>query len=148
MNKAFIREPDDTGELHCPACGSLGIAVARATWQNHVDESHAQGLAETAYFCPFARCDVVYFDMFERRVTVGQLHHGVYPKDPQAPICGCFGLKAEDIEADLAEGGVRRVRELIAKAKGPDARCTAMAASGRPCVAEVQRYYMQRRGGA
>ena len=29
MNTAFVREPDDTGQLHCPACGSLGTAVER-----------------------------------------------------------------------------------------------------------------------
>ena len=27
MNKAFVREPDETGALHCPACGSLGSPV-------------------------------------------------------------------------------------------------------------------------
>ena len=145
MNKAFVREPDDTGELKCPACGSLGVPVSRATWQHHVREDHVQGLAETAFFCPFPRCEVVYFDMFDRRVTIDGMRQAVYPKDPQAPICGCFGLTTDDIEADLSEGGVRRVRELIAKAKSPEAQCTMLAANGRSCVAEVQRYYMQHR---
>jgi hypothetical protein len=81
-------------------------------------------------------------------VTAEGLRHGVYPKDPRAAICGCFGLTADAIEADLAEGTVRRVRELIARAKGPEARCTTMAASGQSCIAEVQRYYMRRRGEA
>ena len=31
MNKAFVREPDDTGAGHCPRCGSLGIAVGAET---------------------------------------------------------------------------------------------------------------------
>ena len=92
MNKAFIREPDDTGQAHCPACESLAIAVGRQTWWAHVDQEHQADLAETAFFCPFAKCDVVYFDMFERRVTTDALKHPVYPKDPAAPICGCFGL--------------------------------------------------------
>jgi len=147
MNKAFVREPDDTGQLHCPACGSLGIGVQRETWQAHVNAEAASGLAETAFFCPYARCDVAYFDMFDRRVALDQLCHGVYPKDSQAPICGCFGLTCEDVEADVREGVVTRVRALVAKANSPLARCRTMSASGQSCASEVQRYYMKLRGG-
>ena len=147
MNKAFVREPDDTGQLHCPACGSLGVAVLGETWRAHVKEDAAVGLAETAFFCPYAKCDVVYFDMFERRATVTMLKRAVYPKDPEAPICGCFGLTADDIQADISEGVVTRVRELLAKAKSPEAHCRTMSASGQSCVAEVQRYYMKLRSG-
>ncbi len=143
MNKAFVREPDDTDQLHCPACGSLGVAVGRETWQAHVREAAAAPLAETAFFCPYAKCAVVYFDMFERRVTTDALGHGVYPKDPQAPLCGCFGLTCEDVQADIREGVVTRVRELLAKAKSPEARCRTLAASGQCCVPDVQRYYMK-----
>jgi hypothetical protein len=148
MNKAFVREPDDTGQGHCPACGSLGVAVVRATWQAHLHADAQIGLAESAFFCPFARCEVVYFDMFERRATVDALSHPVFPKDPAAPLCGCFGLTCEDVQADLSEGGVRRVRELLAKSKTPEAHCLTKAVSGQCCAAEVQRYYMKLRGGS
>ena len=147
MNKAFVREPDDSGELHCPACGSLGVAVVRETWQAHV-KPDAANLAETAFFCPFARCEVVYFDMFERRATVDQLRHGVYPKDPQAPLCGCFGLREDDVQADIREGVVTRVRALLAKAATSEAECRTKAANGHSCVPEVQRCYMKLRGGS
>ena len=147
MNKAFVREPDDTGELHCPACGSLGIAVLRETWLGHVKDGAAGSLAETAFFCPFAKCQVVYFDIFDRRVAIEQLRHGVYPKDPEAPICACFGMTLAEVQADAQSGVVDRVRELVAKAKSPEARCHTMSASGRSCVAEVQRAYMKARGG-
>src|SRR5689334_17762142 len=50
MNKAFVREPDDTGQLNCPACGSLGIPVARETWSAHVQPSAGAQLAESAFF--------------------------------------------------------------------------------------------------
>jgi len=143
MNKAFIREPDDTGQGHCPACGSLGIAVERETWQAHVRPEAAGGLAEAAFFCPYAMCDVVYFDMFERRVATDVLRHGVYPKDSQAPICGCFGLTREDVEEDISEGAATRVRQLLAKARSGEARCRTMSASGQPCTGDVQRYYMK-----
>jgi len=147
MNKAFVREPDDTGQLHCPVCGSLGIAVQRETWQAHIKPEAATHLAESAFFCPFARCNVVYFDMFERRVTTDEVAHGVYPKDPQAPICGCFGLTAEDVEADIREGAPMRVRQVVVRAKSDEARCRTMSPSGQSCVAEVQRYYMKLRQG-
>jgi len=145
MNKAFIREPDDTGRLHCPACGSQGIAVERETWQTHVAPEAAGGLAESAYFCPFAKCDVVYFDMFDRKIRTDAVVHGVYPKDPQAPLCGCFGLTCQDVEADVRDGGVTRVRALLEKAKSPEARCRTMSPSGQSCVGEVQRYYLKAR---
>jgi hypothetical protein len=147
MNKAFVREPDDTGQLHCPACGSLGVAVQRETWQAHV-KPDTVSLAETAFFCPYAKCEVVYFDMFERRATVDQLWHGVYPKDPQAPLCGCFGLTVEDVQVDVREGVVTRVRDLLAKASSTAAQCRTKAASGQCCVPEVQRCYMKLRGGS
>ena len=51
----------------------------------------------------------------------------------------------DDIEADLAEGGVRRTKECVTRAKSSEARCKTLAASGRSCVTEVQRYYMKRR---
>ena len=147
MNKAFVREPEDTGQGHCPACGSLGISVGRETWQAQLREDAEASLSETAFFCPYAKCEVVYFDMFERRATVDALRHGVYPKDPQAPLCGCFGLTCDDVQADILEGGVSRVRALLVKAKSPEARCRTLSASGQCCVPEVQRYYMKLRGG-
>jgi hypothetical protein len=146
MNKAFIREPDDTGQRYCPACQSLGVPLGRETWQAHVVEAAADALADTAYFCPYARCDVAYFDIFERVVRTGALREPVFPKDPQAPICACFGFTLDEIEADVREGSVARTRALVERAKGPEAQCRVRAASGQSCVADVQRHYMKLRG--
>jgi hypothetical protein len=88
----------------------------------------------------------VYFDAFERVIVTGDLERSVYPKDPDAPLCACFGLTRQDIEADVREGVVTRVKAIIEKAKSPKARCSQMAANGQPCVAYVQKYYMQCRG--
>jgi hypothetical protein len=85
--------------------------------------------------------------MFERLLLTDALVAPVYPKDPAAPLCACFGLTAEDVEADVAEGGVTRVRAVIEKAKSPAAQCQIRAASGQSCIGEVQRYYMKHRGG-
>lgn len=143
MNKAFVREPDDNGQRHCPSCGSLGVPVPAGTVAAHVRPAAGERLAETAYFCPFPRCTVAYFDLFERSVPVEALEHPVYPKDADAPLCPCFGLTRDDVEADVREGTPRRVRELVARAKSPAARCAELSPTGQSCLGEVQRYYLK-----
>src|SRR5690348_17317473 len=129
MNKAFIKEPEDTGEAHCPRCGSLGVAVGDATLSAQLSADDRRNLPETAWFCPFARCEVAYFDQFERTVGADRLSRPIYPKDPEAPICACFGFTCDEIEADVSEGVATRVRELLAKSKSPEARCAVMSPS-------------------
>src|SRR5688572_11046500 len=122
MNKAFIREPDATDVL-CPRCGAAGIEVPRATIGQHVPPAALSKLAATAFFCQTPTCSVAYFDALEAQVGEDQLRAPVYPKDSAAPLCPCFGLTREDVEADVAEGTPRRIRELLAKSKSPEARC-------------------------
>ena len=146
MNKAFVREPDDTGQRFCPRCGSLGTPVRGETLDAQLPAETRGLVADEATFCPFPRCEVVYFDDFDRVIDLKAYGRAVFPKDPSAPVCSCFGLTLDDIEADIAEGGVRHVKELLAKAKSADARCARLAPSGQSCVSEVQRRYMQMRG--
>jgi len=148
MNKAFVREPDDTGQRYCPRCESLGEAVPSETLAAFLSDDLRGALADSAYFCPFARCDVVYFDAYERVITTEQFPRKVWPKDADAPLCCCFGFTREEIERDLADGGVVRIRELIDKAKSAEAHCLTAAPTGHSCVAEVQRYYFKLKGGA
>lgn len=148
MNKAFIKEPEDTGQANCPRCGSLGVPVQQETMAAHVEPGALQNLAETGYFCSFARCDVVYFDHFERVVLMESLLKPVWPKDPEAPICGCFGLTRDDVEQDVLEGGVTRVRELLEKSKSSEANCLVNSPTGKSCMPEVQRYFMRQRAAA
>jgi hypothetical protein len=144
MNKAFMKEPENQGG-NCPRCGSLGSPVGRETIAGLVRPGNPVDLTNPAYFCGFARCEVAYFDEFERSLTVDQLQRPIWPKDPAAPLCGCFGLTAEDIEADVREGGVARVKGVVQKSAGPDADCVHRSADGRSCAAEVQRYYFKLR---
>jgi hypothetical protein len=142
MNKAFVKEADST-EANCPRCGSTGVAVGPITLEAQLDEAALRGIAEQAFFCPAATCDVAYFDAFERVVRCDSLRKPACPKDPTAPLCACFGLTIDDVEADLAEGTPTRVRALLAKAKSPEAHCQTLAASGQSCIAEVQRCYLR-----
>lgn len=142
MNKAFVREPDQGAE-YCPRCGSKGQPVGRATVRNYLPTGKTPVVADPANFCPSPQCEVAYFDAFERVVLAEELSRPVYPKDPDAPICTCFGLTRQDIEQDVREGVVTRVRAIVEKAQSPEARCAETAANGQSCVAYVQRYYMQ-----
>lgn len=142
MNKAFVREPDQTAD-YCPRCGSRGEPVGSETLQSFLTEEQARAITSPANFCPSAQCGVVYFDCFGRTVLTSDLPRGVYPKDPTAPICPCFGLTREDIEQDVDEGAPTRTRPVLEQAKTPAARCRKLAASGQPCVAYVQKYYLQ-----
>jgi hypothetical protein len=147
MNKAFTREPDSDDVL-CPRCGARGDDVQRETVEALARPEAAARLAPTASYCPTPTCDVVYFDAFERVVTTAEILRPVYPKDADAPICPCFGVTTDPIDQDLAENTVERTRQLVAQSKSPEAHCLTAAPHGRSCAAEVQRYYMQRRGGA
>ena len=95
------------------------------------------------WFCGFAHCEIGYFDQFDGTVVVDELQSSVYPKDPAASICACFGFTLEDIEADVEQETPIRIRELLAKSKSSSARCQTLAADGRCCMREVQRLYMK-----
>jgi hypothetical protein len=145
MNKAFIREDVDANQGHCPRCGSLGLAVPPAAVRAQLGTEPGRGLSEAGYFCPFARCEVAYFDLFGGVVLAESLPRPIYPKDPRAPICPCFGLSLDDIEADVREGAPRRVRQLLADSRSSRARCAELSPTGQSCVGEVQRLYLRLR---
>ena len=142
MNKAFVKESEDPGD-RCPACGGFGNSVRQVTLRAHVPDGARTHLAESAYFCPQPTCEVAYFDQFEQFVTVEQFIAPLYPKDPDAPICPCFGLLCHDIDADIDEGGVSRVKAHLRKAKSDLTQCATKTGDGRSCIAAVQKYYMQ-----
>ncbi|MEQ8786295.1 MAG: hypothetical protein RIC55_08345 [Pirellulaceae bacterium] len=143
MNKAFVREPELDGRAYCPRCGSLGVAVGAGPLDHHILPQHRAHLSDSAFFCDFARCEAVYFDHLERVVTVDQLKTPIYPKDPSAVICACFGFTLDEVEADVAEGAPTRIRALLAKSKTDAARCGSLAVDGQCCMSKVQRLYMQ-----
>lgn len=145
MNKAFVREPDDNGQRNCPRCGALGLPVGEEAVAGHLDPQRPRTVGEPAFFCPTPTCEVVYFDLFDRVATTGVLRGPVYPKDPAAPVCVCFGLTREEIEEAARGGDLSRIREIIAHARSPAARCFLLSPEGRSCVAEVQRCFIRYR---
>lgn len=147
MNKAFLKEPDETGDVECPRCGAHGQGVGRETVEHHVRTEKVGEVAATAFFCPTPGCAVAYFDMFGRMVAVEDLKAPVYPKDLEAPMCACFGLTRDDVEADARDPAPTRLRALVEKTKSPDAQCAVLAANGQCCLPELKRYYMKLRAG-
>jgi hypothetical protein len=146
MNKAFVRDPEPTAD-RCPKCGAAGQPVGSVILDSFVRADSRAQLGAEASFCPTATCPVAYFDAFERQVDVAQLARPVYPKDPDAPICGCFGFTCAEIDEDLREGDATRTRAQLERARSSSARCSQAAANGASCVANVQSYFMQHRGG-
>ena len=154
MNKAFVKEQDSTAG-RCPKCGSPGTVVFQETLQAHLPLVALENLTDSAFFCAQPRCSVVYFDLFDRVVEEAAVKTPVYPKNPEAPLCACFGLTSEDVEQDIREGVVTRTRACVERASverarvgqtgALEARCAIASPSGQSCVAEVQRYYMKRR---
>jgi hypothetical protein len=102
-------------------------------------------MLDAAWFCGFHRCDVAYFNLFGGAVTMGELKAPVYPYDPNAPICACFGLTYDDVEADVREGTPTRIRAVLARSKSEAAPCHTLAADGRSCMGAVQELYMRLR---
>ena len=94
-------------------------------------------------FVPRRRARSLISTRSNRHVSVGQLVKPVYPKDPCALICVCFGFTSDEIEADVREGVATRTRALIERAKSSAARCSQLAANGQSCVPAVQRDSMK-----
>jgi hypothetical protein len=145
MNKAFVREPEDDGRAYCPRCKSLGVPVETGPLDTYIRAESRAKIRDAAWFCGFPRCDVAYFNQFDAVVTMDELKAPVYPYDPDAPICACFGLTYDDVEADVRDVTPARIRALLAKSKSPDARCPTLAADGRCCMSAVQELYMRLR---
>jgi hypothetical protein len=145
MYKASFKEPDSSLPPRCPRCGADGLPVGPETLRAHLASDAAESLGEPAYWCATDACPIAYFDLFERSVDANAAHGLYWPKDPAGPLCCCHGLTVDDVDADLAEPVPSRVRAVVQKAGQPDAACTTKSPDGRPCVARVQRYYMQQK---
>lgn len=143
MNKAFVREPDADARVSCPRCGGVAVEVGSGPLDHHIRAESRSRLGDSAWYCRTPACDVVYFDLFEQRVLVSDLCAAVYPKNPSAAICACFGMTLDDVEADLEDGEPRRIRELYGKSRSAAAQCSRLAVDGRCCMAEVQKIYLR-----
>jgi len=145
MNKAFVKEDDDR-EPRCPApegCGGLGTTVPTNTVEAQAPEDLRANLSRDVLYCPNPGCPVAYFDPWGATVPVSALASVIYPKDPAAPLCPCFGIRPEDIIEDAERKDPGRLRDLIKNAEGPDAQCATRAPDGQCCASEARRLFMR-----
>ena len=94
MNKAFVREPDDTGQRNCPRCRALGLPVGHEAVATHLKPNAQRAVGEGAFFCPTPTCEVAYFDLFDRMASTDDLTGRVFPKDPSAPVSPASGSRS------------------------------------------------------
>jgi hypothetical protein len=111
----------------------------------HIRPESRNKLGDMAWYCNYVRCEAAYFNLFDAVVELNELRAPLYPYDLDAPICACFGLKYDDVEADVRDGAPNRVRALLAKSQSPAAHCETLAADGRCCMTAVQELYMRLR---
>jgi hypothetical protein len=148
MNKAFVREAEFDGRAYCPRCGTQGSPVGTGPPDAHLRPEARRKLQDSAWYCSYARCDVVYFNLLETVATVDELAAPVYPYDLDAPLCACFGFRYDEIDADVRDGVPSRIRQLLARSQSSEARCHELAVDGQCCMREVQRLYMKLRSQA
>lgn len=130
-------------EPRCPGCQTLGDAVGLETLEAHVTPTDRAALGEKAFYCAQSTCAIAYFNGWGSLVPRERMIGPAYPKDPEAPICPCFGLKAADIVADAQAGLKERVRVLRQRSEGPEARCAARAPDGQCCIPRVFRLFRE-----
>lgn len=145
MNKAFVKDPEP-GEPRCPppaGCAGIGVPVTRATLLAQLPGDVARRFADSACYCPSPSCEVAYFDAWGTVASRDALRRQAYPKSPAAPVCACFGITAGEIREAAEAGDKERVREMLSRAEGPDARCATESPSGGSCAVEVRRIFME-----
>jgi len=148
MSRAFVKESDDK-EPRCPSppgCGSVGINVSRATIEANVPEAARVEFHGEAFYCANPTCRVAYFDGYGTRIERDSLLRCAWPKDADSPVCSCFLVTAADIEGWADAGEKVRVRELLERSKGPEARCATRAPDGRRCEENVRRVFLRALG--
>lgn len=127
----------------CPSCQAPGDLVAPATLDAQLSPDDRRALGDRAYYCPGPSCPTAYFSAWDATVPLARLRSRTWPKDPDSPICPCFGLKESDIVDDARSGRKNRVLEIREEADAPDARCPGLCPDGRSCVTLVMRIFRE-----
>jgi hypothetical protein len=133
----------EPGDLRCPGCGGPGEEVGRPTLEAQLPPEALGPLKGAAYYCADPACAVAYFGGWGAAVPHVKLRSTAYPKNPEGPICPCFGVKASDVVADARDGRKDRVKSLLERARGPEARCAERSPDGRCCAPLVSRLFRE-----
>ena len=145
MSRAFVKEAETPGPT-CPSppgCGGAGVPVSHATLAARLRPAAAARFVADGFFCPDPLCEVAYFDSRGEVATRGELREPVYPKNPGAPLCACFGVESGTIEDFARRGDKAAMRAFLERTASPAARCELTAADGRSCATEARRIFLR-----
>jgi hypothetical protein len=142
MSRAFMRDPEP-GEPRCPSCGALGEPVGARTLEAQIPAAARAALGAAAFYCENPACRIAYFTAWGASVPDGPLNSPAYPKNPEAPVCPCFGIPAGEVLADAREGRKDRMKDLVERSKGPEARCIERCPDGKSCMPRVMRLFRE-----
>jgi hypothetical protein len=148
MSRAFVKE-SETPEPRCPTpqgCGTLGVAVSAATLAANLTQGPIPSFHGEVFYCSNPDCEVAYFDAYGSRAMRDQLRVATWPKDPDGPVCACFGVKADAIEDWAASGDKSELKALLARIERGEGRCATLAPDGKCCATEVRRVFLRALG--
>lgn len=133
--------PKSDAVLRCPASGTAGKPVDRATVKALLTEAALQRLPYgNLRFCPDADCDVVYFGTDGVRFSTTDVRVAVWQKLPfgARQLCYCFGESEASIQSEIelngASAAVARIREHIAAGR---CACDVRNPRGACCLGDV-----------
>ena len=142
MSRAFLKDPEPA-DPRCPSCGSLGEAVGAPTLEAQISKEDRASLGTAAFYCEDSACRTAYFNAWGAAVPDSRLKTSAYPKNPEAPVCPCFGIPAADIQSDAREGRKDRMKDLVERSKGPEAKCATLCPDGKSCMPRVMRLFRE-----
>jgi hypothetical protein len=142
MSRAFMKE-GEAPEPRCPSCDTKGDEVGPTTLDAHVPAEFRTALGDRAYYCVNSACRTAYFNGWGTVVPADKIRTSAYPKDPNGPLCSCFGVGAEEIETEARQGKKDKIRTLKVRAEGPDARCAERSPDGQSCLPRALRLFRE-----
>ena len=84
-----------------------------------------------------------YYTAWGHTYPARELQSPAFPKDPSAPLCPCFHILPDVIEAEAAQGEKTTIQRLIKRAESDEARCVETSPNGKSCVAEARRLFLK-----
>jgi hypothetical protein len=142
MSRAFMKE-SEPADPRCPECSALGEPVGLVTLKGHLEPEDCSSLGAKAFYCVNSGCHTAYFNAWGVSVPFERMTRTAYPKDPDAPICPCFGMTVAEVVEDARAGNRDRIRDLATRAQGPQAHCAENCPDGTTCLPRVLRLFRE-----